>query len=869
MKRRLKTMLLALVAIIMPIKVIGHDFEAGGIYYNITSFEEKTVEVTYSGSSHSEVADEYIGEVIITATVTYEDITYNVRSIGDCAFYDCSSLTNITIPKGATSIENHAFYDCTSLTSITIPEGVKSIRSCAFFNCSLLTSITIPRSVTRIENTTFSGCSSLTNITIPSNVTSIGNSAFYGCSSLASITLPSRITKIENYAFYGCSALTDVHYLDSKENWDNINKGVLQSNSPLTSATMHYYANGFNTEDGAYLPATLNTEGYYEIENGGQLFWFAKHINTIDRTANAKLTADINLENRAWTPIGSTGETNNNFRGHFDGQGYTIEGLNVSANRAGAGLFGEVRLGTVEHFTVKGTVSVTENSVTYVGGVFGSAPGANSDAPDHNGATIRDIVSYVNVSVADGKTGVGRIGGFIGYANHETVIENCAWYGTLDLGNQTMTLGVGGFIGRVHENSTVTITNCAAYGSIVNDSVTENVGAFLGYSGTNTGTLLENCLFAGTVSGDNSIAVTAFGTWKAGTEIRNSYYVNTISTAYTGTIPTVSAVAVTTAQLASGEVAYNLGKAWGQIIGTDKEPVPGGTVVYYGYLSCAKDTQKEYTNNAAGDEKPHSYVDGFCTVCGRINTEGSVIIHDGQHTAFTIAGDIEVTSLTYTRTLPNLMWNALYVPFEIPLTELADNYDVAYINDIRSYDNDANGEIDDMTMEIIRINSGTLNANHPYLIRAKNEEAQSMEIVLSDATLYRTEEISLNCSSMYMEFTITGTYNTLSYADLEEKYAISTSGAWQKLSEESSLKPFRLYMEMTPRDGSPVKVEAAALSRIRINMQGEDGNTTGVEILEAPQSINDAVLYDLYGRKVTTPVKGGIYISNGKKVIVK
>jgi hypothetical protein len=214
------------------------------------------------------------------------------------------------------------------------------------------------------------------------------------------------------------------------------------------------------------------------------------------------------------------------------------------------------------------------------------------------------------------------------------------------------------------------------------------------------------------------------------------------------------------------------------------------------------------------------------------------------------------------------MWNALYVPFEIPLTELADNYDVAYINDIRSYDNDENGEIDDMTMEIIRINSGTLNANHPYLIRAKNEEAQNMEIVLSDATLYRTEENSFSCSSMYMEFTITGTYNTLSYEDLEEKYAISTSGAWQKLSVGSSLKPFRLYMEMTPRDGSPVKVEAAALSRIRINMQGEDGNTTGVEILEAPQSINDAVLYDLYGRKVTTPVKGGIYISNGKKVIV-
>lgn len=269
-----------------------------------------------------------------------------------------------------------------------------------------------------------------------------------------------------------------------------------------------------------------------------------------------------------------------------------------------------------------------------------------------------------------------------------------------------------------------------------------------------------------------------------------------------------------------------------------------------------------------GTSDCQNYVDGALIY----TTEGdeSLTINDGELTEYNnTVPSTTVGTLTYTRTLPNLMWNALYVPFEIPLTELADNYDVAYINDIRSYDNDENGEIDDMTMEIIRINSGTLNANHPYLIRAKNEEAQNMEIVLNDATLYRTEEISLNCSSMYMEFTITGTYNTLSYEDLEEKYAISTSGAWQQLNEGSTLKPFRLYMEMTPRDGSPVKVEAAALSRIRINMQGEGGNTTGVEILEAPQSINDAVLYDLYGRKVTTPVKGGIYISNGKKVIVK
>lgn len=249
-------------------------------------------------------------------------------------------------------------------------------------------------------------------------------------------------------------------------------------------------------------------------------------------------------------------------------------------------------------------------------------------------------------------------------------------------------------------------------------------------------------------------------------------------------------------------------------------------------------------------------------------TLDELAITDGTMEEFNM-GKTKVDTLTYTRTLPNLMWNALYVPFEIPVSALIDNYDVAYINDIRSYDTDENGEIDEMTMELIKLSSGTLHANHPYLIRAKNEEAMDMNLVLTDATLYNTLVKSFTCSSMYMEFTITGTYNTLRDEDLEEKYAISTNGAWQKLSEGSSLKPFRLYMEMTPRDGSPVKVEAAALSRIRISVQGEDGNTTGVEILEAPQSINDAVLYDLYGRKVTTPVKGGIYISNGKKVIVK
>lgn len=244
-------------------------------------------------------------------------------------------------------------------------------------------------------------------------------------------------------------------------------------------------------------------------------------------------------------------------------------------------------------------------------------------------------------------------------------------------------------------------------------------------------------------------------------------------------------------------------------------------------------------------------------------------ISDGSRAEYRNSEERELESITYTRTLPNMTWNALYVPFEIPMSQLADNYDVAYINDIRSYDRDENGVIDDMTMEIIRINSGTLNANYPYLIRAKSEKAKNMELTLTDATLYKTEENAITCSSVFMDFKVTGTYTALSAEELEGMYAISTTGEWQQLNPGTTLKPFRLYMEMTARGGMPVKMESAVLSRIRICVQGEEDKATGMDFVGTPQNTYDDTLYDLNGRKVTVPVKGGIYIRNGKKVYVK
>src|SRR5574344_370160 len=197
----------------------------------------------------------YTGDVIIPDSVTYNSVHYKVTSIGYEAFYNCSSLTSVTIPNSVTtigdgsfsgctglksviignsvtSIGKNVFYNCSSLTSVIIPNSVTSIGYEAFYNCSSLTSVTIPNSVTTIGDGSFSGCTGLKSVIIGNSVTSIGKNVFYNCSSLTSVTIPNSVTSIGYEAFYNCSSLTSIYcfsknynyILNSIENINIINK---------------------------------------------------------------------------------------------------------------------------------------------------------------------------------------------------------------------------------------------------------------------------------------------------------------------------------------------------------------------------------------------------------------------------------------------------------------------------------------------------------------------------------------------------------------------------------------------------------------------------------------------------------------------
>ncbi len=249
----------------------------------------------------------------------------------------------------------------------------------------------------------------------------------------------------------------------------------------------------------------------------------------------------------------------------------------------------------------------------------------------------------------------------------------------------------------------------------------------------------------------------------------------------------------------------------------------------------------------------------------------SMTIVDGEYTEFSIETPIEVGTLTYKRTFSNVGgWNALYVPFEIPVEAFGEDYKVAYINDMRSHDGNENGVIEtsEMTVEAVYIKNGTLRANHPYVIIPQNEEAKELELVLNDVKVCTEDPITVDFSSAYVKYFVKGTYVKAGKAELNKGndcFVLSKSGVWGKLGQTASLGAFRIFLTMENRDGSPVVVAEDA--EIRTRIVGEKDEVTGIFTPYISVTTAKEGIFDLMGRPVVTPEKGKIYIIDGKKVL--
>jgi hypothetical protein len=111
-KNNMKKLFTLFLLALLPILAFADAVEINGIYYYLDS-ESNEAGVT-------ENPNEYSGKVVIPKTVTYQSVVYKVTTIYPSAFYECSSLTSVTIPTSVTEIGGLAFYGCSGLTSITI-----------------------------------------------------------------------------------------------------------------------------------------------------------------------------------------------------------------------------------------------------------------------------------------------------------------------------------------------------------------------------------------------------------------------------------------------------------------------------------------------------------------------------------------------------------------------------------------------------------------------------------------------------------------------------------------------------------------------------------------------------------------------------
>lgn len=250
--------------------VNAYDFECDGLYYNILSETDNTVETTYCSSSYD--GNNYVsGEIEIPKKIIYKNKTYTVTAIGYHTFEYCDELTSVSIPNSITLIRSSAFGSCNSLTLISIPNSVISIEDFAFHNCIGLTTISIGNSVTSIGDGAFNGCIKLAEIAvdannqkycsingilyskdktnlirypegyktsffeIPNSVTSIGNYAFYRCTGLTSVSIPNSVTSIGFDAFGHCNRLTSVSIPNSVT---SIGSCAFEFCTALTSASI-------------------------------------------------------------------------------------------------------------------------------------------------------------------------------------------------------------------------------------------------------------------------------------------------------------------------------------------------------------------------------------------------------------------------------------------------------------------------------------------------------------------------------------------------------------------------------------------------------------------------------------------------------
>lgn len=329
-------------------------------------------------------------------------------------------------------------------------------------------------------------------------------------------------------------------YTVAKAEYITVSGSFTAAKNDTITVTLTYAGEGW---DGTTKTEPKTENGVYQIGTAAELAWFADAVNGGQKAINGKLTANINLNGKTWTAIGTD---SNKFAGTLDGDEahhYTVSGLKGSK-----GLFDYVdSTGKVKNLSVDAVL--TANGV--VGGIV-----------DFNDGTVENCLFSGSVT---NSSSYGAAGGIVGKSEGEnSVVRNCVNTGSIK--NTTVsygsTLSVGGIVGYTYGK----VESCYSTGKVYADPAKTTNKAIGGIAGAVKGSsyyekwgALINCYVIGTVTGPESGIGAVVGTVDSGTSITNCVYLDTVAHVPAMGNVTAGMTAHTADYMRSAEFAVDMG----------------------------------------------------------------------------------------------------------------------------------------------------------------------------------------------------------------------------------------------------------------------------------------------------------------------
>ena len=348
------------------------------------------------------------------------------------------------------------------------------------------------------------------------------------------------ITADENGAYIVYAGETYA-YTVAKAKYITVSGSFTAAKNDTITVTLTYAGEGW---DGTTKTEPAQDErGVYLIDTAAELAWFADAVNKGDTTISGKLTANINLNGKIWTAIGTS---SNKFAGTLDGDEahhYTVSGLKGSK-----GLFDYVdSTGKVKNLSVDAVL--TADGV--VGGIV-----------DFNDGTVENCLFSGSVT---NSSSWGATGGIVGKNEGEnSVVRNCVNTGSIKntTGSYSSTLSVGGIVGYTYGK----VESCYSTGKVYADPTKTTNKAIGGIAGAVKGSsyyekwgALINCYVIGTVTGPESGIGAVVGTVDSGTSITNCVYLDTVAHVPAMGNVTAGMTAHTADYMRSAEFAVDMG----------------------------------------------------------------------------------------------------------------------------------------------------------------------------------------------------------------------------------------------------------------------------------------------------------------------